>query len=269
MGFALALFVAMMRPTSVGGITDPGTDSDSSLFKRSRNGDSEARDEIVSRYMPLSHRLARRYWHGREPLDDLLQVAGVGLVKAVDRFDPDRGMPFSAYAVPTILGELKRHFRDTRWALHVPQRVQSRALEVEKAAEDLRRRLGRSPSARELSESIGVDIRDVVEAVEAATSAADTVSFEAPRGGEEAGDTVGDGLGQEDERYELIEYEASIAPVLRALPARERVILHLRFVEDLTQFEIGRVMGISQMHVSRLLRRALTRLRTVANADAA
>jgi RNA polymerase sigma-B factor len=268
MGFVLALFVAMARSPGANGMMDAGTAAESSLFKRCRNGDGVARDEIVSRYLPLSHRLARRYWYGRESLDDLFQVAGVGLVKAVDRFDPDRGMPFSAYAVPTILGELKRHFRDTRWALHVPQRVQTRALQVDRAAEDLRRGLGRSPSAGELAEAIGVDIREVVEAVEAAT-AADTVSFEAPRGGDDASDTVGDALGREDERYELIEYEASIAPVLRALPARERAILHLRFVEDLTQFEIGRVMGISQMHVSRLLRRALTRLRAVANADAA
>jgi len=235
------------------------------LFRRNQDGDEGAREQIFERYLPLAHRLARRYWHGREPLDDLLQVAGVGLVKAVDRFDPDRGLAFQVYAVPTILGELKRHFRDTGWALHVPQRVQARAIQVERASDELRRSLGRTPSAREVSEATGASLREVIEAAEAASSAAETISLETSSRGEDS-DTVADSLGTEDERYELIEYEATIQPALRALPPRERLILHLRFVDDLTQFEIAGRMGISQMHVSRLLRRALTRLRTVANA---
>jgi RNA polymerase sigma-B factor len=240
------------------------------LFIRSSKGDSDAREQLITRYLPLAHRLARRYWYGREPLDDLLQVAGMGLVKAIDRFDPARGMMFPAYAVPTILGELKRHFRDNGWALHVPQRVQARAFRVERATDDLRRQLGRSPSLRELSEATGVGVQDVEEAVEAAASAFEAVSLDSSRrsGGEESSESFEDALGTEDERYELIEYGASIQPALKALPPRERLILYLRFVEDLTQCEIGKLMGISQMHVSRLLRRALARLRTVANANA-
>jgi RNA polymerase sigma-B factor len=265
---ALAVVLVIVSRSSLGGEANRGGDGDSSLFQRSREGDRDARERVIERYLPLANRLARRYWYGREPLDDLLQVARVGLVKAVDRFDAERGMPFSAYAVPTILGELKRHFRDTGWALHVPQRVQARALQVEHATEDLRRRLGRTPSAREVAEATGVELREIVEAAEA-SAAADTVSLETAGSGEGHNESVADVLGSEDERYELVEWEASIAPALRALPARERVILHLRFVEDLTQFEIGAMMGISQMHVSRLLRRSLARLRAVANADAA
>jgi RNA polymerase sigma-B factor len=238
------------------------------LFCRCSDGDASARDELVQRYLPLARRLARRYAHGREPFEDLSQVAGIGLVKAVDRFDPERGLKFSAYAIPTILGELKRHFRDAGWALHVPQRIQTKVLQVERAAEDLRRNLGRSPSPAEVSEATGASVTEVLEAAEA-SSALEAVSLESRPGsaGDDGADSYRERIGSEDESYELIEYEASIEPVLRALPSRDRLILHLRFTHDLTQFEIAELLGISQMHVSRLLRRSLSRLRAVAEAE--
>jgi RNA polymerase sigma-B factor len=264
---AAALALALSRALENDSAWDgDGAEAEEALFARSQGGDGYAREVLVQRYLPLAHRLARRYWYGREPLDDLLQVAGMGLVKAIDRFDSARRLAFPSYAVPTILGELKRYFRDNGWALHVPQRVQARALQVERAADDLRVRLGRTPSAREVAEATGVTVREVVEAAEASNSAAETVSLESPRGAEDA-EAFGNSLGSEDERYDLVEYEASIQPALRALPARERLIVHLRFSEDMTQFEIAQVLGISQMHVSRLLRRALARLRAVANSD--
>jgi RNA polymerase sigma-B factor len=237
------------------------------LFCRSEAGDAAAREELVERYLPLARRLARRYAHGREPFEDLNQVAGMGLVKAIDRFDPEIGLSFSAYAIPTILGELKRHFRDSGWALHVPQRIQAKVLQVERATDELRRELGRSPSPNEVSKATGASVGDVLEAAEA-SSALEAVSLEAgPPSGGDGGDSYRERLGSHDERYELIEYEASIEPVLRALPSRERMILHLRFTHDLTQFEIAELLGISQMHVSRLLRRSLSRLRAVAEAE--
>jgi RNA polymerase sigma-B factor len=237
------------------------------LFYRCSDGDAHAREELVERYLPLARSLARRYAHGREPLEDLLQVAGVGLVKAVDRFDPDRGLSFSAYAIPTILGELKRHFRDAGWALHVPQRVQARVLELERTSDDLRRSLGRSPSPAEVSRASGASVPEVLEAAEA-IGAIEAVSLESGPGSavEDGGDSYRERLGQDDEGYELVEYGASIEPVMKALPSRERLILHLRFRHDMTQFEIGELLGISQMHVSRLLRRSLARLRAVAEA---
>jgi RNA polymerase sigma-B factor len=239
-------------------------DGEHTLFRRCQEGDIEAREELAARYLSLAARLARRYWFGREPLDDLVQVARVGLVKAIDRFDPERGMTFTAYAVPTIIGELKRHFRDTGWAVHVPQRLQRRALELDRIADDLRRRLGRAPSAAEVAEAAGTTVREVVEAAEAAI-AFDTVSLETGgSNGSGDGTGIGDAIGKEDDRFEMVEYGATIEPALKALSDRERLILHLRFNEDLTQFEIGKKLGISQMHVSRLLRRALARLRAVA-----
>jgi RNA polymerase sigma-B factor len=198
-------------------------------------GEVAARDELVERFLPLARQLARRYQRGNEPLDDLVQVASIGLVKAVDRFDPERGTAFSSYAVPTILGELKRYFRDSGWAVHVPRGMQDPEL--------------------------------VLEALEAAI-AYDAVSLDTPRTSEEEdGDTYADTMGVIDERFELVEYKSAIGPTMRALPARDRLVLKLRFEEDLTQLEIAERIGVSQMHVSRLIRRALKRLRTVADAQ--
>jgi RNA polymerase sigma-B factor len=241
-------------------------DRDRELLLRYRDaGDLRARDQLVERFLPLARQLARRYQRPNEPLDDLVQVASIGLVKAIDRFDPDRGTAFSSYAVPTILGELKRYFRDSGWAVHVPRGMQERVMRLNQAIGRLSRELGRSPNAAELAEALGATREEVLEAMEAAL-AYDAASLEAPRGDGSEADSWADNLGAEDERFELVEYSATIAPTLRALPERDRTVLHLRFVEDLTQSEIANRIGVSQMHVSRLIRRALTRLRTVADA---
>jgi RNA polymerase sigma-B factor len=237
------------------------------LRRYHHEGEVAARDELVSRFLPLARQLARRYQRGNEPLDDLIQVASIGLVKAVDRFDPDRGTAFSSYAVPTILGELKRYFRDSGWAVHVPRGMQERVMTVNQAVSRLSRVLGRSPTAGEISEETGLDLELVLEALEAAI-AYDAVSLDTPRtSDEDDGDTYADTVGVIDERFELIEYTSAIGPTMRALPPRDRLVLKLRFEEDLTQLEIAERIGVSQMHVSRLIRRALKRLRTVADAQ--
>jgi len=234
------------------------------LFLRfSRNGDNGAREQLIERFMPLARQLARRYQRVNEPLDDLVQVASLGLVKAVDRFDVRRGVAFSSYAVPTILGELKRHFRDAGWAIHVPRGIQERAMQVDRAVKDLSGRLGRSPSVDEVAEHVDASVEEVLSAMEAG-QAYEAVSLDAQRSNDEESDTFADSIGAEDERFELVEYEAAIAPTLRALPKRDQLVLHLRFVDDLTQSQIAERIGVSQMQVSRLIRRALARLRTVA-----
>ena len=188
----------------------------------------------------------------------------MGLTKALDRFDGSNGASLSAYAVPTMLGELKRYFRDNGWAVHVPRGMQERVMQVDNAVKDLSRRLGRSPSAAEVGQALALTTEQVLEAMEAA-SAYDAVSLESYRFGDEGdGETYAESIGFEDDRFELVEYGAAIAPTLNALPARDRVVLHLRFVEDMTQAEIAERVGVSQMHVSRLIRRALERLRAVA-----
>ncbi len=235
------------------------------LIRYHEAGDVKAREQLVERFLPLARQLARRYQRQNEPLDDLMQVASMGLVKAIDRFDPERGTAFSTYAVPTILGELKRYFRDSGWAVHVPRGMQERVMKLDQASQELHRRLGRSPSATELAQELDVSSEEVLEAMEAA-SAYDAISLEEQRS--ESSDpqepTYADSLGREEERYDLVEYGATIAPTMKALSERERLILHLRFVEDLTQSEIADRIGVSQMHVSRLIRRALARLRAVA-----
>jgi RNA polymerase sigma-B factor len=240
------------------------------LFCRYRDaGDESAREEIVERFMPLAERLAHRYAWGREPVEDLVQVAFVGLVKAVDRFDHERGVAFSTFAVPTIIGELKRHLRDTTWSVHVSQRMRQRVLEVTRAADQLRGRLGRCPTVDEIAEAMGVSAVCVVEAAEAA-NAYRTASLDQSAGPEAtAGNGRNPAIGFEDERFELVEYGAILQPALGALPGRERLILQLRFDRDMTQGEIAQVLGMSQMHVSRLLRRSLGKLRQVAMTRAA
>jgi RNA polymerase sigma-B factor len=236
------------------------------LDRYHRNGELSDRDELVRRFLPLARQLARRYQRGNEPLDDLIQVASIGLVKAVDRYDPDRGTAFSSYAVPTILGELKRYFRDSGWAVHVPRGMQERVMTVNSAVSKLSRELGRSPTASEVAQAIGEDPELVLEAMEAAI-AYDAVSLDTPRTmSEEDGDTFADTVGEIDARFELVEYASAIGPTIRALPPRDRLVLKLRFEDDLTQLEIAERIGVSQMHVSRLIRRALKRLRTVAEA---
>ncbi|MDX6673655.1 MAG: polymerase sigma-B factor [Solirubrobacteraceae bacterium] len=235
------------------------------LFARMQAGDERARDELIERFLPLARQLARRYQRAAEPLDDLVQVASIGLVKAVDRFDAARGVAFSSYAVPTILGELKRYFRDSGWAVHVPRGMQERAMQVDRAIKELAGRLGRSPSVDEVAEHTHSSVEDVLGAMEAG-QAYESVSLDSDRGnpGEPGTETVADGIGETDERFELVEYGASIAPAVKALSDRDRLILHLRFVEDLTQSQIADRIGVSQMQISRLIRRSLARLRAAA-----
>jgi RNA polymerase sigma-B factor len=235
------------------------------LIRYHRQGDQAAREQLVERLLPLARRMARRYRRSDEPLDDLVQVATLGLIKAIDRFDPARETAFSSYAVPTMLGELKRYFRDNGWAVHVPRGMQERVMQVDTTIKELSRRLSRSPSVAEIGDAAKLTPEQVLEAMEAAT-AYDAVSLESYRFGDQGdGETYADSIGVEDDRYELVEYGATIEPTLQALPARDRIVLHLRFVEDLTQAEIAERVGVSQMHVSRLIRRALERLRTVAD----
>jgi RNA polymerase sigma-B factor len=229
-------------------------------------GDLAAREELVERFLPLARDLALRYTYTDEPFDDLLQVASVGLVKAIDRFEPGRGTKFTSYAAPTILGELKRHFRDKGWSLHVPRDLQERSLAVNRATEALSKELGRSPKVREVAEHLGCSAEQVLEAREAAASY-EAASLDAPvaRDDDESASLV-DLLGSEDSAYELVEDREAIARTWKELPDVERSVLELRFMHDLNQREIGEQIGYSQMHVSRLLRRALTRLETAATA---
>jgi RNA polymerase sigma-B factor len=233
-----------------------------------RDGDIAARDALVERFMPLARSLARRYDRSSEPFDDLVQVACLGLVKAVDRFDVERGHAFASFAVPTILGELKRYFRDSGWAVHVPRGPQERALKVEEAQQRLTLRSGRAPTVSEIAEYLEMPIEDVLGALQAA-QAYDALSLDAPRPSQDGdSETYGESLGEEDDRFELIDADVTVAEALRQLPERERRVLQLRFVEDLTQTEIAKRVGVSQMQVSRLLRRALDQLREITDADA-
>ena len=236
------------------------------LMRYRRGGDDVARDELVERFLPLARQLARRYARPNEPIDDLFQVASMGLLKAIDRFDPARGNAFSTFAVPTIVGELKRYFRDTGWAVHVPRPIQERIGQVNRAVNELSRDMGRSPTPHELAERTGASVEEVLEALEAA-KAFDAVSLDMPRGkGDDEGSAYAETVGAHDERFEMVEYNAVIEPTMAALPERDRLILRLRFERDLTQSEIADRLGISQMHVSRIIRRSLDRLRTVAEA---
>jgi RNA polymerase sigma-B factor len=240
------------------------------LFARyQEEGDMLAREKLVERFLPLARRLARRYERASEPLEDLVQVASVGLVKAIDRFEPEHGSGFSSYAVPTILGELKRHFRDAGWALHVPRGIQERVLKVNDAIERLSGPVGASPTPQQVAEELKLPVEEVLEAMEAG-AAYDTVSLDAPLRSKDGERTsLADAVGSLDDRLDLVEHSASLGRALKAMPERERSILYLRFAEGLTQVEIAERVGISQMHVSRLIRRALERLRVVAGAEAA
>jgi RNA polymerase sigma-B factor len=232
-----------------------------------RDGDPRAREELVERYLPLARQLARRYQRGREPLDDLVQVASLGLVKAIDRFDPTRSIAFSSFAVPTIVGELKRHFRDKGWWLRVPRDLQDRALRVERVAEELRPRLRRAPTPQEIAAHLGISVEDVLEARQAA-DAQGANSLDAPRGDPDADDaTLANVIGSEDPGYALAEDTLTVEYLMGALSSREQQVLRLRFVEDLTQSEIGARIGVSQMRVSRLLSDAIARLREAAALD--
>jgi RNA polymerase sigma-B factor len=232
------------------------------LERYHENGDRAAREALVERFLPLARQLARRYQRGSEPLDDLIQVASLGLLKAIDRFDPARPSAFSSFAVPTILGELKRHFRDRGWSVRVPRDLQEMAVRVERVSEELSRGLGRAPTPAEIAENIGATSEQVMEAREAA-GAYRAVSLDRPRDDDED-EGMSDTMGAEDPGFRLAEDAATVERLMGVLSDREREVLRLRFEEDLTQSEIGARVGVSQMHISRLIRQAVTRLREAA-----
>jgi RNA polymerase sigma-B factor len=237
------------------------------LFTRAQAGDRIAREALAERFLPLARQLARRYQRADEPLDDLVQVASLGMLKAIDRFDPSRGIAFSSYAVPTILGELKRHFRDRTWSVRVPRDLQELALKVDRAVGELNRELRRAPSIGEIAAAVGANEEQVLEALEAG-AAYRASSLHAPRAGDdEAGETVGAALGDDDAGFGLAEDRATLSRLLRTIGPREREVLRLRFVEDLTQAEIGERIGVSQMQISRIIRQSLTRLRSAAGEE--
>lgn len=228
--------------------------------------DQAARAELVELYMPLARRMASRYAGVSEPYDDLLQVASLGLLNAVDRFDPGRGTPFAGYAKPTIHGELKRYFRDKVWTVRVPRSVHDRMAEVERATEKLTLELGRPPSVEELAEQVGTDAAEVLEVLEAQHNRK-PLSLDAPPVGEDPDDASGaEWVGRPDGNFDLVEDRLTMESVLPVLGDREREVLRLRFAEELPQTEIALRIGCSQMHVSRLLRRSLDKLREEAEA---
>jgi RNA polymerase sigma-B factor len=222
--------------------------------------DPAAREQLVKRFLPFARKLALRYVHSREPLDDLVQVASVGLLNAIERFEPGRGKKFTSFAAPTIVGELKRHFRDKGWTIHVPRDLQERALAVSRQTERLSAVLGRSPTLDELATALDCSMEQVMEAIDAAHNYHPT-SLDAPvaHDGEDRC-ALGETLGQEDSGFELAEHRQALAVSWSALSEVERQVLSLRLVDELTQREISQRIGCSQMHVSRLLRRSMISL---------
>lgn len=229
------------------------------LFTYYETGDVRVRAELVERFLPLARDLAMRYRHLDEPLDDLIQVASMGLVKALDRFDPHRTPKFTSYAAPTILGELKRHFRDKAWAVHLPRELQERSLKVARKTEELAKELQRSPTPREVADAVGLGVESVLEAREA-YAAYGKSSLDAAVGDDDGSAPLIELIGSDDRHFAVVEERETLAATWSELSDTEREVLRLRFVEDLTQREIGERVGYSQMHVSRLLRGALDRL---------
>jgi RNA polymerase sigma-B factor len=238
------------------------------LFDRwQQAGDQRARDELIERFLPLARKLARRYSGAREPFEDLLQVASLGLVKAVDRFDTSRGTAFSSFAVPTILGELKRYFRDLGWAVHVPRGAQELAVKVDEAHGQLSTRTGRAPTVTELAEYLELSVENVLDALET-SRAHHASSLDAPYDDGEGGSgTIVDSFGAEDPGLRLVDERVTVAAAARHLSVRERQVLLLRFGDDLTQTQIAERIGVSQMQVSRILRRATARLTNLTQAE--
>ena len=235
------------------------------VFRDAAEGEAArlaARDGLVALHLPLVEHCARRFRNRGEPFEDLVQVGTIGLIKSIDRFDLDRGVEFSTYATPTIIGEIKRYFRDKGWAIRVPRRLQELRMQIGATTADLTQSLGRSPTPRELAETIGCSVEDIVEGIESG-NAYSTLSLDAADdNGEDDGISMLDVMGLADEELEHIEIRESIKPLLEALPAREKRILLLRFFKNKTQSEIAAEIGVSQMHVSRLLTRTLDQLRS-------
>jgi len=226
-----------------------------------------ARDEVVTMHLPLAVFLARRFRDRGESMDDLTQVATIGLLKAVDRFQPDRGVEFSTFATPTMVGEIKRHFRDRGWAIRVPRRLQELRISISRATAELSQSTGRSPTVADLAAHLKVTEEDILEGMESAHAYA-TLSLDATTAdGTEDGSSLADTLGQEDASLSHVETRETVNPLLASLPPRERRIIHMRFYENKTQSQIAEEVGVSQMHVSRLLAKSLAQMRTNLAAD--
>ena len=243
-------------------------ENDKALLRRyHEEGDLQAREQLIEQYMSLVRSLARRYSYRGEQLDDLVQIGSIGLIKAIDRFDLERGVELTTYATPNIIGEIKRHFRDRGWAVRVPRGLQELNVKLSKIIEQLTVQLSRSPTIPELAKAAGVEEEEVLEALESGR-AYSTLSL-STGGTSEDGEDLDplESLGQIERQYEVSEDRAVLAPGFKVLDARERTILHLRFFEGLTQSQIAQQVGISQMHVSRLIRRALEKIRDEIAAD--
>jgi RNA polymerase sigma-B factor len=235
--------------------------NDRNLLRRyHEQGDRAAREQLIERYMSLVRSLARRYASRGEQLDDLIQIGAIGLIKAIDRFDIDRGVELTTYATPNIIGEIKRHFRDHGWAVRVPRGLQELSIQLMRVVEQLTGELSRSPTIAELAEATGASEEDVLEALETGR-AYSPLSLSVSSSGEDDELDPLESLGSDDHEYEVSEDRAVLEPGLRVLDDRERMILQLRFYEGLTQSQIAQRVGISQMHVSRLIRRALEKAR--------
>ena len=230
------------------------------LRRYHEDGDLQAREELIERYMSLVRSLARRYSYRGEQLDDLVQIGAIGLIKAIDRFDIERGVELTTYATPNIIGEIKRHFRDKGWAVRVPRGLQELNVQVSKLIEQLTVQLGRSPTIPELAKAAGVEEENVLEALESGR-AYTSVSLSGGGSDEDGELDPLESLGTEEHEYEISEDRALLAPGFKVLDQRERKILHLRFFSGLTQSQIAEQIGISQMHVSRLIRRSLEKIR--------
>jgi RNA polymerase sigma-B factor len=236
------------------------------LRKYHEEGDLQAREKLIEQYMSLVRSLARRYAYRGEQLDDLVQIGAIGLIKAIDRFDINRGVELTTYATPNIIGEIKRHFRDKGWAVRVPRGLQELNVQLSKLMDSLTVQLGRSPTIPELAKAAGVEEEQVLEAIESGR-AYTSLSLSVGGGGDDDELDPLESLGTEEHQYEVSEDRAVLAPGFRALEPRERMILQLRFFDGLTQSQIAQQVGISQMHVSRLIRRSLEKIRETIAAD--
>jgi RNA polymerase sigma-B factor len=250
-------------------VRTPGTaDTDVLLRRWHEDGDRKAREELFERFLPLARKLASRYTNPHEPLEDLVQVASMGLLGAVDRFDPSRGVGFPAFAIPTILGELKRYFRNTGWSVHVPRGAQELALRVDKASRQITAQTGRPPRVEELAQFMEISPEDVIAGLDAGT-AHYSVSLDAPATNSDVDEpeSLGESLGNEDEHFSLVETTVSMSAAIARLPYLERQALVLRLDHDMKQTEIAGRLGCSQMQVSRLLRRAAAKLEVLTDPE--
>jgi RNA polymerase sigma-B factor len=246
-------------------VEDTPARRDRILFARRDSGDRRARDELIERFLPLARSLARRYEHSGEPLEDLVQVASLALVKAIDRYEPDRGFAFSSYAVPTILGELKRHLRTHGWAVRPPRDLQELSLRVDMASARLTVQLDRAPTVPELADASGVSEQRVLEALQA-RAARGAVSLHAPANGHDDETVLQDTLGISDDGYARAEMRVLLDGLMNDVSPRAREILRLRFSQDLTQAEIGALIGVGEMQISRIVRKTIAQLRHIADA---